>query len=278
MVAASTVDTPQSSQHEPEVPAVPEFKTEPNSFGIYQVYKSGKPSFTPDDNFRISNVSNGPNFIPNPPQIHSAWALPFGVDSTTPDSPGDSKITPSYLPFKNMSIFWLMQWFYDSSLTKSLGMLNNLVHKVLLAPDFDTEDLTGFDAAKEARRLDNNKNATTLANSIKDGWTETTVPISMPCDKVLHLSDANVPVFHVKGLMYHKLLEVIKAAYEDPSAEQLHISPYKEYWQLTPESTLECIYSELYNTNAYIQEHEKICSQPHPGCHLETVISAIMIS
>ena len=157
-------------------------------------------------------------------------------------------------------------------------MLNNLIHKVLLAPDFDTKDLTGFDAAKEARWLYDNKNATTPATSIKDGWTETTVPISVPCNKVLHPSDADAPVFHVKGLMYCKLLEVIKAAYEDTSAEQLHISPYQEYWQSTPESTPECIYSELYNTNAYIQEHEKICSQPHPGCHLKTVIAAIMIS
>jgi hypothetical protein len=276
-VAALTIDTPEPSQHEPDVPAVPQFQTEPNSFGIYRVYKSGEPSFTPDDNFRIGNVSDGPNFIQERPQAPSTWASPFGTTLTNPDPPAsDSEIPPSYFPFKNMSIFRLMRWFYDSSLTKSLGTLNDLVYKVLLAPDFDTKDLSGFDAAREARRLDDD--ATAPTNSIKDGWTETTVPISVPCDKISHPSDADAPVFHVKGLMYRKLLEVIKAAYEDPSAEQLHLSPYEEYWQPTPDSPPERIYSELYNSNAYINEHEKVRSQPRRGCELETVIAAIMVS
>jgi hypothetical protein len=278
--AAPIIEVPQPSQHDPEIPTVqvPEFKTEPNSFGIYRVYKSGEPSFTPDDNFHVGNVSDGPNFIQGSSQARSAWTSPFGTGLMTLDPPGDSNNTAGYFPFKNMSIFRLMQWFYDSSLAKSLGTLNDLVHKVLLAPDFDTKDLAGFDAAKEARRLDDNENPTTPVNTIGDGWIETTVPISVPCDNVSHPSDADAPVFHVKGLMYRKPLEVIKAAYEDPSAEHLHISPYEEYWQPRPNSPPERIYSELYNSNAYIQEHEKVRSQPRPECQLETVIAAIMLS
>ena len=171
MVAAAAliIETPQPSQHELEIPPVAEFKTGPNSFGIYQVYKSGEPSFTPDNNFHIANVSDGPNFIQDPPQAHSAWASPFGASLTNPPGKSESDNTPSYLPFKNMSIFCLMQWFYDSSLTKSLGTLNNLVHKVLLAPDFDPKDLNGFDVAREARWLDDDKNTSVPATSIKDG-------------------------------------------------------------------------------------------------------------
>jgi len=279
-VAAPTIDTPRPSQHEPEVPAVPQFQTEPNSFGIYRVYKSGEPSFTPDDNFRIADVSDGPNFVQVPPQSPSTWASPFGTALTSPDPPGDSEISLSYLPFKNMSIFRLMRWFYDSSLTKSLGTLNDLVYKVLLAPDFNVDDLDGFDAAREAKCLDEipSAGATAPVDSIKDGWTETTVPISVPCDKVSYPSDAEAPVFHVKGLMHRNLLEVIKAVYEEPSAEQLHIAPYEEYWHPRPNSPPERIYSELYNSNAYIQEHEKVRSQSRPGCELETVIAAIMLS
>ena len=276
IVPAPTVETPQPSQHEPEALAIPDFKTGPNSFGIYRVYKNGEPSFTPDDNFRVSNVSDEPNFIQDP--TSTTWASPFGTDFSSPDSPEDSETTSSYSPFKNMSIFHLMRWFYDSSLTKSLGTLNNLVRDVLLAPDFDIKDLAGFDAAKEARHLDDDKNNKAPLNSIKDGWTETTVPISVPCDKVSHISDTDAPVFHVKGLMYCKPLEVIKAAYEENSAEQLHISPYEEYWQSTPNSPSERIYSELYNCNAYIREHEKVRSHTHPGSELETVIAPIMIS
>jgi hypothetical protein len=158
------------------------------------------------------------------------------VGITAVDQPTDTESTPSYLPFKNMSIFRLMQWFYDSSLTKSFRTLNDLVYNVLFASDFDIQDLTGFDAAREGKRLDDDKDASAPANPIKDGWTKKTVPISVPCDNVSYPSEADAPVFHVKGLMYRKPLEVIKAAYEDPSSEQVHISPYEEYWQPRPNS------------------------------------------
>ena len=111
-----------------------------------------------------------------------------------------------YLPFPNMSIFRLMGWFYDSSLMKSLGTLNNLVHQVLLAPDFNTDDLTGFNAAKEAKRLDDfdpsspdegrsgsNSWSKQSEEQLNDGWIETSVPISLPGDGVSHLSDAAAP-------------------------------------------------------------------------------------
>ena len=148
----------------------------------------------------------------------------MGITAVNP--PADSEITPGYLPFKNMLVFRLIQWFYDSSLTKSLGTLNDLVYNVLLALSFDVKDLTGFDAAREVRWLDDDKDAPAPANLIKDGWTETTVPISVPCDNVSYPSEADAPVFHMKGVMYHKPLEVIKATFEDPSAEQVHISKF----------------------------------------------------
>ncbi|KAF8800330.1 hypothetical protein BYT27DRAFT_7117677 [Phlegmacium glaucopus] len=183
-----------------------------------------------------------------------------------------------------------MRWFYDSSLTKSLGTLNNLVHQVLLAPDFNTKDLAGFDAAKEAKRLDNFQPSAPAEGTstgstdtsygpkpLNDGWTEVSVPISLPCDKVSHPSDASAPVFNVKGLLYRKPLEVIKAAFQEPSAMQFHLSPFEEYWKPSPESPPERIYSELYNSNAYIQEQEQIRSQPRPECGLETVIAPIML-
>jgi len=241
VIAAPVVETLQPSQHEEEVPAVPAFKTDTNSFGVYRIYKSGEPSFTPDDNFRIDGVADGPNFAKDSTsETRSTWASPFGTDFTNPDTPENSETTvttPGYLPFKNMSIFRLMWWFYDSSLTKSLGTLNNLVHQVLLAPDFDTKDLAGFDAAKEAKRLDSFQPTTPVEGSstdtnsgpkpLNDGWTEVSVPIYLPCDKVSHSSDVSAPVFSVKGLLYRKPLEVIKAAFQEPSAVEFHLSPMK---------------------------------------------------
>ena len=267
---------------------MPKFKTDPNSFGVFRVYKSGEPTFTPDDNFHVDSVADGPNFIKDQrPESKPTWASPFGTDFTQ-SGPLDiatpkSALLP-YLPFQNMTIFRLMEWFYDSSLMKSLGTLNNLVHQVLLAPDFDRNELVGFDAAKEAKRLDNFdpspvEESTSGSKQLNNGWIEASVPISLPNIGVSHLSVAAAPVFHVKGFSYRKPLEVLKAAYQEPSAAQFHISPFEEYWKPSPETPPERIYSELYNCDAYIQEHEKIRSQPQPAsnCELERVIAPIML-
>jgi hypothetical protein len=36
--------------------------------------------------------------------------------------------------------------------------------------------------------------------------------------------------------MYHKPLEVLKAAYQESSVAQFHISPFEEYWKPSPET------------------------------------------
>ena len=267
---------------------MPKFETDANSFGVYRVYKSGEPTYTPNDNFHVDSVADGPNFIKDQrSEPKPTWASPFGTDFTQSDPLDNAKPKKTrlpYLPFQNMSIFHLMGWFYDSSLMKSLGTLNNLVHQVLLAPDFDTNDLVGFDAAKEAKRLDDfdlslPEESRSGSNQLNDGWNETSVPLSLPNIGVSHLSEAAAPVFNVKGFSYRKPLEVLKAAYQEPSAAHFHISPFEEYWKSSPETPPKRIYSELYNSNAYIQEHEKIRSQPRPvsDCELERVIAPIML-
>jgi hypothetical protein len=137
------------------VPPTPEFKTDPNSFGVYRIYKSREPSFTPDDNFRVNSVADGPNFTKDPTSdTQLTWASLFGTDFTQPDNTELTIAHLAYLPFHNMSVFHLMQWFHDPSSSKSHNTLNNLVHQVLLALDFNANDLAGFDAAKEAKQLD----------------------------------------------------------------------------------------------------------------------------
>ena len=174
-----------------------------------------------------------------------------------------------------------MQWFYGSLLMKSLSTLNDLIHQVLLTPYFNTNNLLGFDAAKEVKWLDDfhpsapeesSSQSSSQPKSLGDGWIEASVPISLPCDGVSHSSDATTPIFHVKGLVYYKPMEVIKAAFQEPSASQFHLSPFEEYWKPSLDLPPEQIYSELYNTDTYIEEHEKIWAQPWPDCQLEMVI------
>lgn len=55
-----------------------------------------------------------------------------------------------------MSIYWLMKWQYTGSITKSQQEVDYLAHKVLLADDFQAEDLSGFTLHTQNSILDTN--------------------------------------------------------------------------------------------------------------------------
>jgi hypothetical protein len=108
-------------------------------------------------------------------------------------------------------------------------------------------------------------------------WCEATVPISLPCDGHSFRTEADAPVYNVEGLLYRKPLEVIKAALTEYAAEQFHTSPFQEFWQPSPDAAPERLYSEVYNSDVFLEEHAQIHSQPHPHCNLETLIISIMV-
>ena len=87
--------------------------------------------------------------------------------------------------------------------------------------------------------------------------------------------------YSVPGLRYHKLLNVIKAAFQDPLSQQFHFTPFSLMHQSTVTGKDQRVYSELYNSDAFINEHKRVqnCSPPlpdDPGCKLEKVVAALM--
>jgi len=172
-----------------------------------------------------------------------------------------------------------MSWFYGTSKVKSFGMLNTLVQNVILDPDFKPEDCVGFSAEKEARTLDNFK--TSNPRSVlcpDDGWIETSVPVRLPPPK--HgswVSEDEAPIYNVHGLFYRRPLEVIKAALLEKSAERFHFTPFKEYWKPSEDAQPERIFSEIYNSDAFLKEHASIRSQPQDRCALEAIIAPILL-
>ena len=74
------------------------------------------------------------------------------------------------------------------------------------------------------------------------------------------------------------LRTLIKSTFQDPLAKKFHFFPFKLFWRASPDSPPEHVITEVYNSDAYLEEHEKLKSLPHePGCNLETVITAILI-
>jgi hypothetical protein len=119
-----------------------------------------------------------------------------------------------------------MSWFYRPSIVKSIGELNTLVKEVILAQDFKPEDLIGFDAAKENKRMDEYRvdktSDTPTPFSFDDSWIKGSVEISLPCDG-FECSESAAPKFRVE-FYYRKILEVIQAALAEPAAENSTLS------------------------------------------------------
>lgn len=246
-------------------------RTSPNSYGIYRVYPGGKVTYSPDEIYSLDSVADGPLATVNDLEedSHPWWSAALSSD--------DNK--DYYDPFPTASHFRLMQWFYGGSTSKSLAALDDLVQNVLLATDFKSEDLVGFHASREAQRLDQSHNIQSRF-SADDGWIEHRIEIFLPAEGVKHASERHAPKFEVSGLIHRRLLHVIKAALHETSTKHFHLFPYQELWEPSFDSPPERIYSELYNSDAFLAEHDKIrahCNGQDSGPQTENIIIAIML-
>lgn len=264
-------NVPCSTQSEgSEQPHTNGYKTGSNEYGVYRVYKSGRPSYVPPE-CPIESLADSPNFH-HPSEI-------------TPPAPTPQKDPNDPSPFPNMSTKLLMEWHYNGTSTKSFSDLNSLVNNVFKSGQFSVDDFDNFDAARTAKLLDEYKPPSIFESpdprsylKPEDGWIETSVPIRLPPpERGLYGSEVDAPVYNVPGLFYRKPLEVIKAAFEEPAAKTFHIEPYEEYWQPSPDTPPERIISEVYNSEAFNEDHAKIRSQKDPACNLETVIAPVLI-
>ena len=248
------------------------FRTPADAFGVYRIYPGGKPVWTPDESYTISDVSNSPNMAINTSPASRSWYSPYGSSPTLIE---DSTHL-LHAPFPNISIFRLMSWHYGTSNTKSLGQLQSLVDNVILAPDFSQDHFIGFQATKEVKWMDM---AGDHNGVFDDCWIKSSVFISLPCDGVKHTSETDAPRFEVKGVYHRRLLEVLKAGLAEPGAEKFHLFPYKSYWTPSPGKPDERIYSEAYTSDFFIEQAERVQSQLRtgPAAALVPVVIGIMI-
>jgi len=244
-------------------------RTSPNSYGIYRVYPDRKVTYSPDELYSLDTVADGSVTMVNDPEEDSR---PWWTSALSDNN-------DYYAPFPTASHFRLMQWFYDGSTLKSLSALDDLVKNVLLATDFKSEDLVGFRAAHEAERVDQSDHIQSRF-SADDGWIEHSIEISLPTEGVKHASESHAPKFEVPGLIHRWLLHVIKAALHEMSTKHFHLFPYQEFWERSPGSPPERIYSELYTADAFLAEHNKIharCNRQDSGSQTENIIIAITL-
>ena len=237
------------------------FITKPDkTFGIWRDYPR-RPTRDPDASLSLSDLAQ------NPPQTNLTSRSTQPELSRPPNRP--------HWPFSNATTYRIMQWLNNGNTTKSEAQINELVNKVILAPDFEQSHLTGFDAHKENTRLDSSM----AKHSFHQQFTESAVDILVPSGAIGILPKT----FSVPGLLHRKLVTVISDAFSSPLAHLFHFSPFKLYHESPITEEDERIYGEIYTLDAFISEHEDV--QLHsllpsndPECKREKIVAALMFS
>lgn len=259
-------------------------RSEPNMFGLFRTYLR-VPTIDPELSTSIDTLADSTTHaVPKPDR--SRWWKSFGRPGyqTGKRHKSGSKSGP-FAPFLNASVFRLMSWFYSGSNIKSEGELDRLVNEVLLQDDFDREDLRGFRASAEIQRLDEWEDIEAEDTfRAEDGWQEASIRIHVPAENVKFASESVAPEYEIKGLYYRRLIEVVKAAFQDKSALNYHLAPFRLFCQDDPsvptsDTTFTQVYSEIFNSEAMNEEYETICAklQSNGQPHLEVVVAAIML-
>ena len=103
------------------------------------------------------------------------------------------------------------------------------------------EHFDNFDATNAVNRFFEHGDGagSSVPGKLNDGWYESSVPVSLACDKTLHKSEDAAPILNIAGLYHRKPLDVIKATLQESNAQRFHLAPFEEYWVPQPDGPLE---------------------------------------
>ena len=141
------------------------------------------------------------------------------------ETPHPSSVNFFHL-FPNATVFRYVNWYLGTSGVLSAADLDRLACEVISSDDFNHEDLRNFSMAWEMARL-NKHGSTDVPFAAKDGWVKGSVTLHVPKAKRTYTLESASPEFHVSGIQYRPLLEVIKAACQSDQAKQYHWVPFE---------------------------------------------------
>ena len=173
----------------------------------------------------------------------------------------------------------ILHWAYTGLNYKSNEEVDRLIHEVLCAPDYDHRHLDEYRSlATETAYLDRHiaGDGTEAQFSSDDGWIKTSVDIPLPCPGFEFDSEDSAPKLTVDEVYYRRLVPTMKAAFEE--AKDFHYTPFKRFWKDPehPDAPPERLAGEIYSSDAFIEEHEKIRDAQPPGA-METVVAAYIL-
>jgi hypothetical protein len=233
-------------------------RTDPNNFGLIREYPY-RPSYDPDHFVPLDDLSNFPCQNEDSVTIH--------------DTLSHSNISPPW-PFPNMSVYRMVAWMNTGSSMKTAKEVDRLVHDVILQPDFNSDDLKMFRAQKANVKFDQSELVNNTRIFEKDQWRSVDVDITIPLG--VKNSTGKGHTFTVQDLHYRPLVDIITAAFSEPTALKFHFSPFKYLVKNTDGIDLR-VYGEAFTSDAHIKAHNDLQKQPpEPGCTLERTIALLM--
>ncbi|KIJ53889.1 hypothetical protein M422DRAFT_242156 [Sphaerobolus stellatus SS14] len=236
-------------------------QTLPNKFGVYRKYE-----YLPTHRADIVVVDE---------------EISLGIDQIhAPVTPND--VGPSYFPFPNESSYKLSEYYYRPGTGGRSAMDFNELCRVVGDPSFIPSDVYRFSAHKRDNILESfTYDEDDAGNEILPvgGWQRNIqVPIQIPEGKENWTSD-NGQTYYVPGLHHKSITEIVRIWFE--TKENLHYTPFELWWKQGPDTSPIRIYADISSSDALKAAHKEINTDPAfdvPGCSLERVVGAVMIS
>jgi hypothetical protein len=265
-VPAPTVSPPPDEEPRPITPEEDESITTLEQNGIFRTYPH-QPTANPDVRLSLHDLCDISTSTDTPKTDRSSWFL--GMTQSLAQLANNN----IFAPFKNASQFLLYNW-HKTGLQKSNAEFNKLMN-IMSSHEFSIADLQPemFTAEMGDRLLDQSKEEPSMFSTV-DGWTEGKVDLPVPCTGV-EVSEDVAAKFTVTGLFFRRITGIIRSTFQSPRFFGLHLTPFKQFSR-QPNGTTERSYSELYNSDAFLNEHNKIRSA-FASHTLETVIAGIML-
>jgi len=224
-------------------------QTTTNTFGLWKEYLYC-PSHDPDAFISAEDLY----------QSHPTAIQPMSNNKGTEESSGYSSITTELL----------LDWQHTGSSKKSNEEINHLVHHVIFHPNFRYEDLELFNATHENQKVE----AALEKSNFLRTFHHADVNIKVPSGSK-HVAPQTLSI---PGLYYCQIVPLIKEAFESPISLQFHLSPFKLFRKHPTRDDSERIYSEMYDSDVFLDEHDKVQRSPTDDamCKREKVVAALM--
>ncbi|EAU81343.2 hypothetical protein CC1G_07273 [Coprinopsis cinerea okayama7 len=244
----------------------PNFTTAPDEFGLKKRFLySEPPTHDPDAHATLMDRYDANNF---------AQVLTTEGDETD-DAPRSSQ---PFGPYPNESSFNIGDWYWSQNTEKSEKDFKDLVSR-LTSTTFLAGDLNNVKWKKVNTQLGSNKEEVPDGEGDwidDDGWRTSSIEIQVPFNS--HAREPGIETFKVGTLHHRSIVEALKEKLANKDSDRLfHYEPFELLWQPHPELPETRVFSDVYNSDAFLKAHREIQDPTkNPDCSLERVVVGLM--